>query len=61
MPNPAGVSADRAEVTAESSAGDRDGQHTCVGKGDLGALADGSHGSQTQAAASDEQAVLAAS
>ena len=46
---------------ARCSAGDADGQHTCGGKGDLGALADGSHGSQTQAAASDEQAVLAAS
>ena len=40
---------------AGCSAGHMDGQHTCGGKGDLGALADRSHGSQTQAAASDGQ------
>ena len=46
---------------ARCSAGDVDGQHTCGGKGDLGAFADRSHGSQAQAAASDGRAVGAAS
>ena len=40
---------------ASCSAVDMDDQHSCGGKGDRGALADRSHGSQTQAGASDGQ------